>query len=249
MPLAKVAEIIHGYTANGIAVQATFANPELSQAHLADPLGNAVLDILSQNQGNGRNGVIVSSEALARHIRHRHPGLMLVVSEIKTARDGGQNRADHYRRLTESYERVTIHPEDNLDGPLMEALENKDRCEIVVNDPCWRGCALRPAHDQLLAALALAPQDFVAREREQALIRQAGCLNLPAPLFNAARRPLYLSSEELQRLYDMGYRHFRMLPALGHSPCLFQFEMAKWLLNHDQEHDYIPTRLMQCSLG
>lgn len=247
MPPQEVAKIVQGYTTNSIAVQATFTTVGLTKASLADPLGNAVLGMLDQSNMSGRNGVVVSEDVLARHVRNEHPGLKLIASEIKTAKEGGRDRAGHYRRLAEAYDLVTIHPEDNLDTALLESLEDKGRYEIIVNDPCWRGCSVRPAHDQLLSAIAQDPQNFETRGREQILIQEAGCNNLREQLFNPARRPLCLSSEELRRLYGMGYRHFRMLPVSGNPPYLFQFELAKWLLNHDPDFDYIPTRVMQAA--
>lgn len=244
----EVARTVQGYRSAGVAVLATFANPALANVHLADPLGNALLEMLAQSNADGRNGVVVGSELLAKYIRRRHPGLVLVAAEPLAARDGSGERLAAYRRLAGLYDLVTLHPEDVLDASLVEALGDRWRYEVIVNDPCRRGCPVRSAHDRLRGEMALAPQDYRLREREAAMLREQGCQDPVEPLLNPARRPLALSSAELRRLYDLGFRSFRMQPVPGQPPFLFQFELARWLLPHDPDLDYLPARLMQCSM-
>lgn len=244
----EVAKIVQGYRSAGVAVLATFTNPALANVHLADPLGNALLEMLDQGNSDGRNGVLVGNELLAKYIRRRHPGLVLVAAEPLVARGTSGDRLATYRRLAGLYDLVALHSEDALDTSLVEALGERWRYEIVVNDPCRRGCPVRSLHGRLVGEMALAPQDYRLREREAAMLREQDCQDPVEPLLNPVHRPLALSSAELHRLYDLGFRSFRMQPVPGQPPFLFQFELARWLFPHDPDLDYIPARLMQCSM-
>lgn len=217
------------YEKKGIAVYLTFSNLLLEQAHLSDYLGNALCRFFERHNPTGRNGVILASDLLLDHVRQQYPGLRCVSSILRIVNDGGRGKADAYRRLAEKYDEVMVHPDDVLNDALLETLEDKDKYTLLVNEYCIRHCPLRPFHYKTLSELSLSFLSFDSQEFEK---RQAsnGCRDLMHMLTDDRLSVLALSTPEIQHLYDMGFRHFK-LQGRGHSNAssiLFDLMRLAW---------------------
>jgi hypothetical protein len=186
-----LAETVGRFNDLDVGVFCLFDSPELAPTDLADKTGNRVLEIL--DNGRALNGCILASELLAEHIRSQHPGLKLTASVVKSRAEGGQGQADHYRALTERFDRVMLCPEDGFDDELLAQLD-RDRIELVVNeDSAWDGSAA------------------------------------PITTLAADLRSCNFTAAELKRVYDLGYRRFRLRNPSS-SPNVFLYDVLRYTL-------------------
>lgn len=217
------------YEERKIAVYLTFSNLLIEEQHLSDSLGNALCRFFVRHNPTGNNGVIMASDALLAHVRREYPTLRCVSSILKVVNGGGKGRLDAYKRLADQYDEVMVHPDDVLNVDLLERLEDKDRYTLLVNEYCIRNCPLRPFHYKSLSELAF---NFFGHDGAEFDKRQAsnGCRDLQRMLTDDRLGVLALNTPEIARLYDMGFRHFK-LQGRGHanaSSILFDLIRLAW---------------------
>ena len=165
--------------------------------------GNRALGVM--DNGSELNGVIVSSELLAEHVRRRHPKLKLIASAADmTAGDDGPP-AERYADLPQRFDTVCLSGAEGLDPDLLARLD-RDRIEIVVNeDSPWPGAA--------------------AGDEPQPDDRSA----MPIAAMNADVRMCNFTTAELKGVYDLGCRRFR-LRGPSRNPNLFLYDLFRYTL-------------------
>ena len=144
------------YNELGIRCALTFTHPRAGE-RLTDPYCNLLLSLLGEYEGQA----IVADGALAHHIRAIQPNVPIICSNnvVVCAQlngfDGVMCEADYYRSLLETYDEVVIRTEAVLEGGILDELESiADRCEVLVNQPCIRGCELAAEHiNQMVLAI------------------------------------------------------------------------------------------------
>lgn len=197
------------YAQRGIAIDLTFSNHLLTEEHVKDETGNAILTFFARNNPSGGNSVIMASEALYAHVKKNYPTLRTVSSIIKVAVEHGRGKADYYRRLAERFDKVMIHPDDAWNFPMLEQLEDKERYEILVNEYCVRGCKIRHLHYRSLSQSAI--NYFGAKDEEfEKLFPKNGCSDIRQLLSDREHGTTALATDEIRRLYDMGFRKFKV---------------------------------------
>jgi hypothetical protein len=197
--LDAVAETVQRFNDMNIGVRFAFGNGQLTSDDLDDETGNGVLEILDRSPS--LNAVAVASDMLAEHIRSRHPELTLVASSAKTIQEGGCGRAGHYAALAERFDLVTLCPEDGSDTDLLEQL-SPERMEVLVND------------DAAWGIQSVGDRDLPPTPRE----------TLAADV-----RSRNLTTTELKRIYDLGYRRFQLQDPSS-SPNVFLYDTLRYLL-------------------
>ena len=217
------------YEQRGIAMYLTFTNLLLQEKDLNDKLGEALLIFCTNHNPGKRNAVIAASDVLRDHVRRNYPDLRLVSSILKITNEHGRGKEEVYRRLAEEYDEVMVHPDDVLNYPLLEKLEDKKRYILLINEYCVRQCPIRHLH---YAALSRQAKDFLNADNDEFDKRQAsnGCRSLYTLLTDAKHGVLALNTPEIQRLRDMGFRHFK-LQGRGHanaSGILFDLIRLAW---------------------
>ncbi len=220
------------YEQRGIAMYLTFTNLLLREEHLKDPLGNALCTFATNHNPTGRNAVILASDLLRDHIRREFPKLRLVSSILKITTERGKGKLDVYRRLADEYDEVMVHPDDALNYPLLEQLEDKERHIVLVNEYCIRNCPLRGLHYDTLSRTAL---DFLSYDSSDFDEKQAknGCRSLYTLLTDPKRGVLALDTPEIARLREMGFRHFK-LQGRGHANASsILFDLLRLVLRND----------------
>ncbi len=220
------------YEQRDIALYLTFTNLLLTEAQMKDSLGNALCTFASNHNRTGRNAVILASDALREHIRREYPTLKLVSSILKITGERGKGRAEVYERLAGQYDEVMVHPDDVLNYPLLEKLDNKDKYILLVNEYCIRNCPLRGLHYDSLSRMAL---DFLSHDTADFDEKQAtnGCRSLYTLLTDPKRSVLALNTPEIARLRDMGFRHFK-LQGRGHANASsILFDLLRLVLRND----------------
>lgn len=220
------------YEKRNIAVYTTFTNLYLEEKHMKDRLCNAMCIFFSRHNPTGRNAVIVASEVLRQHIRKEYPTLKLVSSILKITNGGGKGKLDIYKQLAEDYDEVMVHPDDVLNYDLLEQIEDKERHILLVNEYCIRNCPLRPLHYKTLSESAFRFLSYDSTDFEK---RQAtnGCQDLFTLLADPKRSVLCLNTPEIQRLRDMGFRHFKLQGRGHNNASSILFDLLRLALRND----------------
>lgn len=139
----------------GIPLRFTFTNPMLEKKHLSDDFCNMVL----QMADNGMNEVIVVSPLLEAYIRRNYPKYKITSSTCK--------RLDSVEALNEElkkdYNLVVMDYDLNNRFDLLEKVEDKERCEILINACCMPNCPNRSAHYQSIGLQQIAYCEHVKK--------------------------------------------------------------------------------------
>ena len=242
---STILQALQGYSLRRLPVHLTFTNSMLTADYLGDTNGNILLHMLADFNQSGENGVIVCSELLASHVKKLFPQLKLISSVVKVSHEDGKGKLDYYRSLEARYDKIMVHPDDNFNLPLLEKLENKDRYEILVNEPCVRNCQVRKMHYQLLSRISMNYLDSSLSQQEGELRMRNQCGNSEDLLFNPSRRTLVLSRNEVKHLYDLGFRNFKIQGRGMTSDNAMAHEIFRLALNYTPDQDHITTRMVQ----
>lgn len=193
----------------GVGVWLTFTNTVLEDRHLTDPACNRLLDCL--DEACGLNGVIVSRDALADHIRGRKPRLRQAASAEKAYAENRDGKVEWYKEMEKRFDRVVVHPNHALAPALMAELD-RGKTEIIATDECVYNCASRYRHETLISHYNVGPSAERAAELERILATQcAGGPRLLADERNPSHaRSCHLAHREVKAFYDMGFRIFRI---------------------------------------
>lgn len=199
---------IKSWVERQVAMDLTFSNPYLLEKHLEDEQGNSLLEVAQRINPTRRNGVIMSSNLLYDYVKKKYPSLKTISSILKVTMERGNGKVDYYKRLAESYDKVMIHPNDNVNFDLLAQLEDKSKYEILINENCSRQCVLRRTHYDSLSKTAL---DFLGySDNFEELRSKNTCADVNILLGNSAQCTTQLSRDELKTLYDMGFRKFKV---------------------------------------
>ncbi len=206
---ADPAAYFRSLNAKGIGVLFTFTNTLIEKHHLDDPAGNNLLDCLDETCG--LNGVIVASDLLSDHIRSRKPGLRQVSSVLKSFFENPEGKLSWYKEMEDRFDQVVIHPDHMFDADLMAGLD-RTKAELLVNEPCFHGCPHRRYHQTMISEWNMS-RDGEAGKKIGELVRTRclGMENLLDEEKNTGHgRSCTLTHRELQKLYAMGFRKFKI---------------------------------------
>ena len=127
----------------GLSARLTFSNSLLTEAHLAEPVCNALCRLFSE-AGGPQNGVIVHSELLLDYLRAAYPQFYFVSSTTKVL-----TGFPALRQELEREEFCFVVPDFRLNRAMgqLRALPQalKDKTEFLCNECCWFGCKDRKA--------------------------------------------------------------------------------------------------------
>ena len=239
-----IAEAIKNYDALGLSVNLSFSNVCIEDRHLGDSIGNYALELLNNFNSTGGNGVILGSDRLAEYVRYRYPRLKRIAAVARLTQVEEADRHGLYPQLFGLYDRVILHPDDNFDLTFLGQLDFKDRYEVVVNEACIRHCPGRRLHYELVSRQF---HDYLNIDLEGAeldLVRQVGCgHDLRKLLLSAEHRSVTLSTDECQRLYDLGFRNFKIQGRALQIEKALLYQMVHWLLNDNPHTDARTSRL------
>lgn len=122
----------------GIPIRYTYTNMLIEEEDLADEYCNYCLE----QAHNGMNGVIVVSPILEEYIRKNYPKMKLTSSTCKGIKGVDGVNAE----LAKGYDIVVLDYNLNNQFSELEKIEDKSRCEILINAACEPGCPRRAAH-------------------------------------------------------------------------------------------------------
>lgn len=223
---------LESYAKIGMPVYLTFSNHLIEKEDLNDKSCNYLLDKIAEGENNG---VILVSDILAEYIRERHPNLKLLSSIIRpTFYDGVRDKA-YYESLAKIFDCVVFLPDDIFDFPMLESLDEKEKFEVIANEPCLYGCKTRRLHYSYLAKYNKRDVllDDKSRNFEVNVCRSKPFfkqINVHIGQANAERtRNCNLSDKEFDAIYDMGFRRFKLQGRNEAGPS-FVYDLTKYML-------------------
>lgn len=225
------------YEKRNIAVDLTFTNLYLTEEHMNNKLGNTLMEFFRHRNPTKRNAVIMASEALYAHVKKNFPELKTVSSILKVTHERGRGKLDYYLRLAEKYDKVMIHPDDTVNFDLLEKLEDKDKYELIVNEFCMRSCPIRHLHYESLSKTAL---HFFSCDNSDfdKLIAKNGC-NFVNYLLSSPHSTAALTRDEIKRLYDMGFRRFKLQGRGLANAAPILFDLLRLVLREDEADENV----------
>jgi hypothetical protein len=198
---------LEAYAQQQTGVVLVFDNPCLNEAELDDTYCLSLVQELYARDRLRLNAVCVASDALAARLRAALPKLPLYCHANRLVFEKGKRSAALYNKLATLYDRVCLHPADAVKPAITNALEDKSRFDIIINDFCLRTCPVRREHLALLADMRRAPYDTELMRRRSDLITRVGCQKTtPGEL--AQKSSCNLTRKEAVALYDAGFRSF-----------------------------------------
>ena len=139
--------IVKKYTDLNIPLQLTCTNPSLAPTDVYDKYCNSILSIFD----NGINEILVSSPYLEDYIRSKYPNYKIDKSIIASEYDYDYNEA------LQEYNTVVLARRHgkNFDYLNTISIENRNRVEILCNDPCPENCPKLYSHYKEFAKVTL----------------------------------------------------------------------------------------------
>ena len=209
-----VREVIKNINQKGIPVRYTYTNPLLTEADLDDAYCNFCMEVAN----NGMNEVLVVSPILEEYIRSKYPGYKINSSTCKELRKVEDINAE----LDRDYQLVVLDYNMNNQFELLEKIEHKEKCEILVNACCIPDCPRRAEHYRTIGK----QQRIVLQNRKNPTDKK-----IPVPgwyceygdhnsIHTIRNYVTYVSPEAIWETYvPMGYHNFKIE---GRTANLFQ---------------------------
>lgn len=138
-----VKSAIKNINGKGIPIRYTYTNMLLNREDLKDPWCNFCM----QAGDGGGNEVMVFSPLLEQYIRENYPGYKINSSTCKELRDISLVNEE----LKKDYYLVVLDYNFNNRFEELEKIEDKSRCEILVNAVCTPDCPRRGKHYENIA--------------------------------------------------------------------------------------------------
>jgi len=196
-------KVIDYYNNYNIGFNFVFTNSLLKEEHVTDKRCNYFLE----RHHNRLNGVIVSNDILADHVKNNFPDYTLIYSLTH-----GKSRVsdlNFYKRAQEKYDIVVLVPDLNTKFNFIRKLE-PSRLEILINETCFYGCRYRTLHYRTIDWLNLNQDRSIQRD-----IHRFCCIH-DADLMSMTDRQvrnikgLKLKVDQIQQLMDLGVQNFKV---------------------------------------
>ena len=205
--LADYTNALETYARMGLGVVLVFDNPFLPDGLLEDSYITLLVQELYNRDRIRKNAVCVASDKMADRIRSICPKLPVYCHDNRLVAETGKRTPILYNKLANIYDRVRIHPTDAARPAIIGALEQPDKFEVIMNDPCLRTCPVRRDHLRLLAQMRREPYNAELMKQRSNLISRTGCqtINKDALQQNVSGN---LTRREAQALHNAGFRRF-----------------------------------------
>lgn len=135
-----IEEIKEFYNSRDIALRLTYTNLLIQEEHLNDRFCNMIMESLH----NGKNEVVLASNILENYLRTTYPNFKYCSSTTKTL----TKIDDLLTELESPYYQVCLDYNLNNKFNQLEKIpvEQRDKCEFLVNAICPPGCPHRAEH-------------------------------------------------------------------------------------------------------
>lgn len=198
-------KIMNAFNSRGIPLRFTFTNPLITEKHLSDKRCNEVLKMAE----NGLNEVIVMSPVLEEYIRENYPKYKITSSTCKQIRDMNDLNAE----LEKDYNLVVLDYNWNNKFDELALINNKPRCEILVNACCQPACPRRGDHYRTIGKyqmeLCTASQSGLGIK--QIVEEPFQCGYMDYNIYTIKDFPTHISPDDIETKYlPMGFSQFKL---------------------------------------
>ena len=225
---------LEAYAKQNVGVILVFDNPNLSEADLDNSYCMSLVQELINRDRVRKNAVCVASDALAGCLRTAIPQLRIHCHPNRLVMEKGKRTPALYNKLAGLYDRVCLHPADAAKPSITNALENKAKFDIIINDSCLRTCPVRREHISLLADMRRAPYDTELMRRRSDLISRVGCQKADSTTL-AQKASCILTRDEACALYEAGFRSFIIQAQQFRNEMTLLWDMFHCMLDYSPE--------------
>ncbi len=105
------------------------------------------------------------------------------------------------KEIDKNYYLVVLDYRYNTNIKFLESIEQKDKCEILVNCMCDPNCKRRKEHYDLLSLIQINqgyPKEMIECENER------------YTLHDAFKYPTFIKAEQIDKYIDLGYTNFKI---------------------------------------
>lgn len=228
--LSNSFDILSRYNELNIGCRLTFSNPNIEEKDLSDTTSNELLNHLNKSSGNG---VIVTSDLLAKYIKEKYSNLQIISSQVKPSVEVGlgKDEVDYYNNLFELYDIVVVNPMKVHDAKFLKEIKYPERVEFIANHKCLPNCPMAGKHYQTVAELCkrmLTQADTEKTEKRLDDI-MSWCLKTRQKYPFAGTS---LSFSDICYLSKKGFIHFK-LEGRDNDGSVFIRDMGDYIFNHE----------------
>lgn len=219
-------KILKAFNSLGVPVRFTWTNCLIEEKHLQDTYCNLIMRLAD----NGLNQVLVNAPVLEEYIRREYPRFPLISSTTKRILNTGGLKEE----LERDYFLVVLDYDLNHDEEALGSIEPMaGRVEILVNEVCYPGCAMRSEH-----------------YRQQSQMQLEFDVNTPFPCPNRSRprnfaecmqRPAFISNDQIGGYIDRGFVNFKI--AGRGMPMDYVKDAYLYFLVKDEHRGYIREKI------
>lgn len=198
------------YNQRGIAVYLTFSRYDLSEDDIKDEKSNEILEQLNNLQANVKNGIIISSDLLLKHVRENYGNLICISSILKPTYESDSwvnDDPEYYNILCERYDYVVVNPARIVEKKFRDRLEQKNKIVILKNSRCRKNCPMAMNHYSTQNAVddAILSGKSGAAEREQMSLITRKCSDTWDTTDSQ-----YISDDMMLKIYSEGFENWKL---------------------------------------
>lgn len=221
-----IVKILNTYNSKGVPVRFTWTNSLLTEKHLDDTYCNLIMQLAD----NGLNQILAHTAVLEQYLRKEYPNFKVISSTTKRM----LNPETLKEELSKDYFLVVLDYDLNHNEEvLQEIMPYAHKVEILVDEICQPGCALREYHYRENSRMQL--------EFDQETSFQ--CPNIPArKVFSECmKRSTFISKDEIAEYAEKGFVNFKL--AGRGLPEEFVKESYLYYLVKDEDREFIRAKL------
>lgn len=191
---SQILRTIHNFNEKGIPLRFTFTNCLLEEKHLYDTYCNLIVECAN----NGMNEILVNSLLLEEYLRINYPNYKYILSTTTCERD-----INKINSACQRYEMVVPDYRDTVNDTFLNALEHKEKIEILINSYCSPYCSRRKQHYEVLSKGQLTFSGISDITSE--------CECQYKPFLDILDSPVVIKVEDLYKKYtDLGFSNFKI---------------------------------------
>ena len=178
-----------------IPARFTFTNCLLEEKHTHDTYCNLIMQIFN----TGYNEVICNSQVLEDYLRKTYGDKYKYISSTtKRLLDTDLQTQE----LNKDYFLTVLDYDHNKNLDYLKSIENKNKCELLVNPVCQPKCPYRAAH---YTSISKAQLNYTVEGLMTCKFDGRDCL------WHAAKLDNFISAEDINNIYlPMGFKHFKL---------------------------------------
>lgn len=195
------------YNEKGIPLRFTWTNCLLEEKHFNDTYCNLIMEL----GNNGQNEVTVNNSKLEEYIRENYKGYQFISSTSKCILD----IETFNEELLKDYLLVVMDYRKNADYEFLNAVRDKSRVEIVVNEICSPVCKKRSEHFIQHSKMQLNFESLDEWDWE--------CNDGASDFYSSFENDTFVTLENMEKLKEMGFRHFKIQGRYGHPAEILEY--------------------------